>query len=90
MKALGVIHAERQHQPVTIAVVFGAAHIPAAVDCRTGIGYHVENAQWLMVAHAPAEAPGRTGGISRAPAAGGDDLSCRLRPAAPSATVPRG
>lgn len=53
VKALGVIHAERQHQPVTIAVVFGAAHIPAAVDCLTGIGYRVENAQWLMVAHAP-------------------------------------
>ena len=54
MKALGVIHAERQNEPVTIAVVFGGFHIPAVVDGLTGeLGYYVENARWLTVAHAP-------------------------------------
>lgn len=52
--ALGAIHAERQHEPVKIAVVFGAAHIPAVVDYLTEtFRYYVENASWLTVAHAP-------------------------------------
>lgn len=54
VKALGVIHAERQNEPVKIAVVFGAAHIPAAVDYLTEkFRYYVQNAEWLMVANAP-------------------------------------
>jgi hypothetical protein len=54
VKALTALHAQRQHEPVKIAVVFGAAHIPAVVDCLAGKpGYYVENAQWLMVASAP-------------------------------------
>jgi hypothetical protein len=37
-----------------VAVVFGAAHIPAVVDHLTGqFGYYVGDASWLAVAHAP-------------------------------------
>jgi hypothetical protein len=54
VQALDVIHAERQHEPAEIAVVFGAAHIPAVVDCLTGKnGYCVASSRWLTVAHAP-------------------------------------
>jgi hypothetical protein len=54
VQALGVIHQERQHEPVKVAVVFGAAHIPAVVDYLTEkLRYYVENANWLIVAHAP-------------------------------------
>ena len=54
VQALDAIHAERQHEPAKIAVVFGALHIPAAVDHLTGKHrYYVENAAWLTVAHAP-------------------------------------
>jgi hypothetical protein len=54
VRALGAIHAERQHEPAKVAVVFGAAHIPAVVDYLTGqFGYYVGDASWLTVAHAP-------------------------------------
>ena len=54
LQALGVIHAERQNEPAKVAVVFGAAHIPAVVDYLTAtFRYYVENAVWLTVAHAP-------------------------------------
>lgn len=54
VQTLSAIHAERQHDPVKIAVVSGAAHIPAVVDYLTEkLGYYVENATWLTVAHAP-------------------------------------
>ena len=32
VQALGVIHAERQNEAAKVAVVFGAAHIPAVVE----------------------------------------------------------
>jgi len=54
VQALAAIHAERQHDPAAVAVVFGAAHIPAVVDHLTGqFGYYVGDASWLTVAHAP-------------------------------------
>ena len=54
VQALGVIHAERQNEAAKVAVVFGAAHIPAVVDYLTAtFRYYVENAVWLTVAHAP-------------------------------------
>jgi hypothetical protein len=54
VKALGAIHAERQHEPIQIAVVFGAAHIPAVVEYLTEtFRYYVGDAKWLTVAHAP-------------------------------------
>jgi hypothetical protein len=53
-EALGGIHAERQNEATKVAVVFGAAHIPAVVDYLTAtFRYYVENAVWLTVAHAP-------------------------------------
>ncbi len=53
VKVLTGIHAGRQREPVTIAVVFGALHIPAVVDCLTEKhGYRVANARWLTVARA--------------------------------------
>lgn len=53
VKALTAIHAGRQHEPATIAVVFGALHIPAVVDCLTEKhGYRVASARWLTVARA--------------------------------------
>src|SRR5208283_2747664 len=43
-----VIHAERHNEPIKVAMVFGAAHIPAVVDYLTGtFRYYVENAMWL-------------------------------------------
>jgi hypothetical protein len=54
VRALGVIHAQRLNEPVKVAVVFGAAHIPAVVDYLTEtFRYYVGNARWLTVAHAP-------------------------------------
>src|SRR5206468_1052473 len=51
VKTLGAIHAARQHEPVKIAVVFGAGHIPAVVDYLTGtFRYYVGDARWLTVA----------------------------------------
>jgi len=48
VRALGVIHAERHNEPIKVAMVFGAAHIPAVVDYLTGtFRYYVENAMWL-------------------------------------------
>jgi hypothetical protein len=57
VKALGAIHRERYGEQAKIAVVYGAAHIPAVVDYLTeAFKYYVEKAEWLTVAHAP-EAP---------------------------------
>jgi hypothetical protein len=54
VRALGGIHQQRQNESIKIAVVFGAAHIPAVVDYLTEtFGYYVENARWLTVARAP-------------------------------------
>jgi hypothetical protein len=54
MAALRTAHEERCQQPGKVAVVWGAAHIPAAVDYLTEtFGYYVEDASWLMVANAP-------------------------------------
>jgi hypothetical protein len=53
-RALGEAHEERCQQPGKVAVVWGAAHIPAAVDYLTEtLRYYVEDATWLMVANAP-------------------------------------
>lgn len=57
VQALGAIHRERYGEHAKIAVVYGAAHIPAVVDYLTeAFRYYVEKAEWLTVAHAR-EAP---------------------------------
>ncbi len=54
VRALGTIHRERYGEQAKIAVVYGAAHIPAVVDyLAEAFKYYVENAEWLTVAHAP-------------------------------------
>lgn len=54
VRALGVIHQERHGEHIRVAVVYGAAHIPAVVDYLSQtFRYHVEQAEWLTVAHAP-------------------------------------
>ena len=54
VRALGAIHQERRDRAETVAVVWGAAHIPAAVDHLTEhLGYYVDEARWLIVANAP-------------------------------------
>ena len=51
--ALGAIHRERCDEPVKVAVVYGAAHIPAVVDFLSErYRYRPGNARWLTVAHA--------------------------------------
>ena len=53
-RALGEAHEERCQQPGKVAVVWGAAHIPAAVDyLAETFRYYVEDATWLTVANAP-------------------------------------
>jgi len=54
VRALGAIHRERYTEQANIAVVYGAAHVPAVVDYLTEtFKYYVEKAEWLTVAHAP-------------------------------------
>jgi hypothetical protein len=54
VQALGAIHRKRCGEPVKVAVVYGAAHIPAVVDFLSeDFRYHPGNAIWLIVAHAP-------------------------------------
>jgi hypothetical protein len=54
VRALGTIHRERYGEQAKVAVVYGAAHIPAVVDYLTeAFKYYVEKAEWLTVVHAP-------------------------------------
>jgi hypothetical protein len=53
--ALRTVHKARCRKGGTVAVVWGAAHIPAAVDFLTDVlEYHLAEARWLVVAKAPA------------------------------------
>jgi hypothetical protein len=53
VRALGAIHRERYTEAIKVAVVFGAAHIPAVVDSLgEDLRYQVVHAEWLVVAHA--------------------------------------
>lgn len=54
VESLTAIHRERCDQPGKVAVVFGAGHFPAVIDCLTErLGYYVAYARWLTVANAP-------------------------------------
>jgi hypothetical protein len=54
VQALGAIHRERYAEQAKVAVVYGAAHIPAVVDYLTeAFRYYAEKAEWLTVVHAP-------------------------------------
>jgi hypothetical protein len=47
VEALGVLYDDRSHDGLTVAVVYGAAHVPAIVDCLVKRGYYVRSADWL-------------------------------------------
>jgi hypothetical protein len=50
VRVLGEIHHDRAAEPVTIGVVFGAGHMPAAADYLCGkLGYIAASSEWLTV-----------------------------------------
>jgi hypothetical protein len=49
LEALTKIHDERAHEPITVAVVWGAAHVPAVVTGLHTLGYRHRDAEWLTV-----------------------------------------
>ncbi|MFJ8108222.1 hypothetical protein [Streptomyces sp. NPDC096132] len=50
LDALGEIHAERGHEPIRVAVVYGAGHVPAiASGLWDRHGYRPRDAEWLTV-----------------------------------------
>lgn len=54
VQVLGELVRDRPEWAATIAVIYGAAHIPAVVDYLTEqLGYRVDHAEWLIVANAP-------------------------------------
>jgi hypothetical protein len=47
------VHEEHSHRPVTVAVVYGAAHMPAVVDhLRAEFRHFVRGSEWLVVRNA--------------------------------------
>jgi hypothetical protein len=53
-RVLTSVHRERGDRPETMAVVYGAAHMPAVVEhLRSELGYRVKDAEWLTVVNAP-------------------------------------
>jgi hypothetical protein len=52
--ALEKIHAERSAEAITVAVLYGAGHIPAvAAGLRDHLGYAPRQAEWLTVISSP-------------------------------------
>jgi hypothetical protein len=50
LEALDRIHAERSHEPIRVAVVYGAGHVPAIVrGLAERHGYVPREAEWLTV-----------------------------------------
>lgn len=49
LKALASIHQERCEEPIRVAVVYGAAHVPAVVTGLHALGYRHCSAEWLTV-----------------------------------------
>lgn len=53
-RRLTALHEEHRKRPFTVAVVYGAGHMPAVVEHLWGEhGYRVTDAEWLVVAGAP-------------------------------------
>ena len=51
VRALGEIHHDRAAEPVSVAVVFGADHMPSVASYLCGqLGYIAASAEWLTVA----------------------------------------
>lgn len=52
-RRLTALHHEHHRRPFTVAVVYGAGHMPAVVEhLRAEFGYFVKEAEWLVVANA--------------------------------------
>jgi hypothetical protein len=49
IEALATLHEDRSPESLTVAVVYGARHVPAIVDCLVKRGYYVRSADWLPV-----------------------------------------
>lgn len=50
IEVLSAIHTERHDEPITVAIVYGAGHIPAATAAlHNRHGYRPRNAEWLTV-----------------------------------------
>ncbi|MER5896103.1 hypothetical protein [Streptomyces sp. NPDC001876] len=50
LDALGEIHTERGDQPIRVAIVYGAGHVPAIVSgLRDRYGYRPYEAEWVTV-----------------------------------------
>jgi pheromone shutdown protein TraB len=47
--ALDAIHQQRSQEPISVAVVYGAGHMPAVVRSLAGYGYRASSAEWLTV-----------------------------------------
>ncbi|MDN3351163.1 hypothetical protein [Actinomadura sp. DC4] len=53
-RRLTALHDEHRERPITVAVVYGAGHMPAVVEHLRGeFRYYVKNAEWLVVVNAP-------------------------------------
>jgi hypothetical protein len=53
LRALGALHEERSQDNLTVAVVYGARHVPVVVDYLRERGYFVRSADWLTVISRP-------------------------------------
>jgi hypothetical protein len=49
IEALGTLCEDHSHASLTVAVVYGAGHVPAIIDCLVKRGYYVRSADWLTV-----------------------------------------
>jgi pheromone shutdown protein TraB len=49
VRALDTIHQRRSQEPISVAVVYGAGHMPAVVRYLARYGYRASSAEWLTV-----------------------------------------
>jgi pheromone shutdown protein TraB len=49
VEALEAIHQQRFQEPISVAVVYGAGHMPAVVRYLARYGYRASSAEWLTV-----------------------------------------
>ena len=49
VRALETIHQQRSQEPIRVAVVYGAGHMPAVVRSLARYGYRASSAEWLTV-----------------------------------------
>jgi len=49
VRALDAIHQQRSQEPISVAVVYGASHMPAVVRYLARYGYRAGSAEWLTV-----------------------------------------